>query len=224
MRAALVLFLTGGVSGCVQLEPSGHPLVPVPVSGSREAPAPPSEPEIPQGSFDFEAEDRRDLPPGGVTDPVALQARMLGVPLSEVQAPSSSPASSPAATATTATTATAATAAAAAAATTAAGGAPAHRLASPVWDPTKPLADTSFGVRVVATLLEIQPPRAVIALPDGSEQVVQPGTMLTEHSMVILAIGQDAVQIARILPRGFYAAVETETIRSLYPGAAPAER
>lgn len=87
----------------------------------------------------------------------------------------------------------------------------------PVWDPSKPLADVSFGVRVVATLLDLQPPRAVLGLPDGSEEVVRPGTMLPEHGLVVLAIGRDAVQLARITPEGFHASVQTDTIRALYP-------
>jgi hypothetical protein len=56
----------------------------------------------------------------------------------------------------------------------------------------------------------------MIALPDGQEIVVQPGQMLPEHHLVVLAIGRDAMQVARITPQGFYAKVETETVASLF--------
>jgi hypothetical protein len=72
-------------------------------------------------------------------------------------------------------------------------------------------------VRVLATLLDIQPPRAILGLPDGAEQVVQPGAMLPEQGLVVLAIGRDAVQLAKVTPQGFYAAVRTETVQALYP-------
>lgn len=93
----------------------------------------------------------------------------------------------------------------------------APRADAPIWDPSKPLSDASFGVRVVATLLELTPPRAVLGLPNGDELVVRPGTMLEPHGLVVLAIGRDAVQIAKITPQGFHASVTTETIRALYP-------
>ncbi|MBX2796957.1 MAG: hypothetical protein KTR31_04785 [Myxococcales bacterium] len=88
----------------------------------------------------------------------------------------------------------------------------------PVWDPTKPLSDASFGIRVVATLLELQPPRAVLGLSDGTEHVVTPGAMLESEGLLVLAIGRDAVQIAKITPQGFHASVQTETVRTLYAG------
>jgi hypothetical protein len=74
----------------------------------------------------------------------------------------------------------------------------------------------SWGVSLLATLLDVQPPRAVIALPDGSERVVQPGALLPEHRLVVLAIGRDAVQIAHIEPMGWNSRVQTSTLRSLF--------
>jgi hypothetical protein len=88
-----------------------------------------------------------------------------------------------------------------------------------VWDPTQPPPGMSFGVRLLAVILDVQPPRAVIGLPDGREEVVQPGALLPEIGLVVLAIGRDAVQVAHVTPQGFYAKVETETIRALYPSA-----
>jgi hypothetical protein len=88
-----------------------------------------------------------------------------------------------------------------------------------LWDPNVPLPDTSFGVRLMAVLLDVQPPRAVLGMPDGREIVVQPGALLPEQGVVVLAIGRDAVQIAHVTPQGFYAKVETETLRALYPSS-----
>ena len=34
---------------------------------------------------------------------------------------------------------------------------------------------------------------------------------------MVLAIGRDAVQIAKVTPAGFYARVQTDTVRALYP-------
>jgi len=88
-----------------------------------------------------------------------------------------------------------------------------------LWDPNMPLPDTSFGVRLMAVLLDVQPPRAVLGMPDGREIVVQPGALLPDQGVVVLAIGRDAVQIAHVTPQGFYARVETETLRALYPSS-----
>jgi hypothetical protein len=98
--------------------------------------------------------------------------------------------------------------------------APTPGLPVPVWDPSIPIPEATFGVRVLATLLDMQPPRAVLGLPDGAERVVQPGAMLPDQGLVVLAIGRDAVQLAKVTPQGFYAAVRTETVQALYPGAA----
>jgi hypothetical protein len=92
--------------------------------------------------------------------------------------------------------------------------------AAPVWDPSVPIPDVSFGIRVIAVVTDVQPPRAMIALPDGREQVVSPGAMLPEIGVVVLAIGRNAVQIARVTPNGFYARVDTDTIAVLAPPSA----
>jgi hypothetical protein len=201
------------VVACEPMPPSGDVLAPAPVSAPAPAAAP--VPDVdpapaagapaktgktgksaeagPQGDFDFDAEDRQDAPAGeGEEDPLALQARLLG--LDEVPQPAPA-AEAPAAPAP----------------------APLPGLQAPVWDPTHPLPDASFGVRVLAVLLDMQPPRAVLGLPDGREQVVTPGAMLPAEGLVVLAIGRDAVQVAKITPSGFYARVDTQTVRALYP-------
>lgn len=184
--------------GCVPVEPSGSPLTPVRVTPVERPAAAPAAPDAPQGDFDFEAEDREEEGPAdAAADPLELQARLLGVPVESLRKPAPAPEPAPAA-------------------PVAAG------PAAPVWDPTVPLPDASFGIRILAVLLDIQPPRAVIGLPDGREQVVTPGAMLPTEGLVVLAIGRDAVQIAKVTPQGFYAKVETQTVRALYPGATSA--
>jgi len=94
---------------------------------------------------------------------------------------------------------------------------PPPRPVAPLWDGTGPVEGTgTWGVTLLATLLDVQPPRAVVALPDGTERVVQPGTFLPDHRLVVLAVGRNAVQVAHIEPMGFKSKVETSTLRSLF--------
>ncbi|MCB9689930.1 MAG: hypothetical protein H6738_25100 [Alphaproteobacteria bacterium] len=180
---------------CEPIPSSGRMLEPVRVTGPARAPAAaPAPASGPQGDFDFESEDREGASGEGEQDPIALQARLLGLSPDQVARPAPAPEPAPAPTA------------------------PAlPAVAAPIWDPSRPLPDVQFGVRVLGVLLDLQPPRAIIGLPDGREQVVTPGAMLPAEGLVVLAIGRDAVQVARVTPSGFYARVDTETIRALYP-------
>ena len=81
---------------------------------------------------------------------------------------------------------------------------------------------SGFGVRLVSTLAETQPPRAILGLPDGSERVVQSGDLLPDQKLVILAIGRDAVHVAKVIPDGDRARIEPSTLVPMYRGAAPA--
>lgn len=92
---------------------------------------------------------------------------------------------------------------------------PAADVTVPLWP--QGTAEGSWGVRLVSTVSSAQPPRAILGLPDGAEVVVEPGTLLPEAQLVILAIGQDAVQVAEIVPAGDRARVETQVLRALYP-------
>ena len=204
MRLAVLMCLA---AGCAEMVPSGSLWEPVVVSDAPAAAAPAESavapdvaaaPQTPAPGFDFDAEDRDDDDEaGGATDPAALQAKLLGV---SADALAPAPPQE----------------------------APPRVVVTPVadtipqWDPATVLPQTTFGVRVLATLLDMSPPRAVLGLPDGTEQVVQPGAMLAEQRIVVLAIGRDAVQLAEITPQGFYAAVSTRTVPALYPGAVDA--
>lgn len=85
-----------------------------------------------------------------------------------------------------------------------------------IWSPGTPL-DGGFGVRLVATVRDAQPPRAILGLPDGREAVVTPGTLLPDAGIAVIAIGRDAVQIATITPQGDHARIETQVVQALYP-------
>lgn len=84
-----------------------------------------------------------------------------------------------------------------------------------------PTTLSAWGVRLVSTVIEAQPPRAILATADGKEIVVTPGDMLPDARVLVLAIGRDAVQIAEITPNGDHADVQTKILTSLYPGTPP---
>ncbi|MCA9567009.1 MAG: hypothetical protein KC656_04165 [Myxococcales bacterium] len=90
--------------------------------------------------------------------------------------------------------------------------------ATPVyaWDPaTAPPA--TWGVRLLSTVNSTLPPRAVIGLPDGTEEVVQPGSMLPDHDLVVMAVGRHVIEVAHVVPDGVQARIETRTIQALFP-------
>jgi hypothetical protein len=75
----------------------------------------------------------------------------------------------------------------------------------------------SWGVRLLSTVADAQPPRAILGFADGTETVVTPGTMLPAAHVVVLAIGRDAIQIADVTPEGDHAKVQTQTLTALVP-------
>lgn len=199
MRAFIALALA--LAGCQDI-PSRGILQPAPASSSQQptprptagTPAAPTEGTgTTTGGFDFEGEDRKEEDDllPEDVDEIELQADLLGVDPSQISQPAP-----------------------------AAPQAYIPAMPMPLWEPDHPL-DGGWGLRVVATIHDVQPPRAVIATADGQELVVQPGQMLPNHRLVILAVGHGVVQVARVTPQGFYAKVETETVSSLAPAATP---
>jgi len=194
-----------GLVACKPLPNPGDPLQPVRVTSAAGEPvAEPAEVTGPQGDFDFEGQDRPDGELGGTVDSemsdedlLELQARANGLDPSELSKPGPEPEPTAVPIA-----------------------APLAPVAIPEWDPTQPLPSGSWGVRLLATLHDVQPPRAVIGLPDGEEIVVQPGTFIEAHRLVVIAVGRDVIQLSKVTPQGFYAKVETQTIQSLFPPAA----
>lgn len=198
MRGSAALAMAMMLVGCEQSEPSfGDMFSPVSVDRPAPAPAAPdAAPEpVPDGSFDFAGADRQDEEEDGEgLDDQALQASLFGVDPSQIEEPPPpAPAPAPAAVAPVA----------------------APSVSVPLWEPDAPIGG-SWGLRLLATVHDVQPPRAMIALPDGTELVVQPGQMLPEHKLIVLAVGNEAIQVARVTPQGFYAKVETETVASLF--------
>ena len=74
----------------------------------------------------------------------------------------------------------------------------------------------SWPVRLVRTLPETQPPRAILGLADGREIVVSPGSMVPDQNLVVMAIGKQTAEVARVVPAGDHAVVSPMTLTALY--------
>jgi hypothetical protein len=77
-------------------------------------------------------------------------------------------------------------------------------------------AVSGWPVRLVKTLPETNPPRAILGLPNGEELVVSPGSMVPDHGLVVIAIGPNSAQIAQVTPQGDHAAVSPVTLQTMY--------
>jgi type IV secretory pathway VirB10-like protein len=75
---------------------------------------------------------------------------------------------------------------------------------------------SSWPVRLVSSLPDTQPPRAILGLPDGREVVVTAGSMIPDQGIVVMAIGQERVQLARISASGDHAVIKEESINAQY--------
>jgi len=182
------------LAACEPMPSSGSPLEPVPATRAPRAPAPASaDAELPPDPDSPFVEDQVfDAPPDPDAEPTGADVvfkAQLGNPTVPRAEPEPEPVPA----------------------------APEPPPAAAVWDGQAPPDGAgSWGVSLLATLLDVQPPRAVVALPDGTERVVQPGTFLPEHRLVILAVGRNAVQVAHIEPMGWNSRVQTQTLRSLF--------
>jgi hypothetical protein len=85
--------------------------------------------------------------------------------------------------------------------------------------PDVPPTVPGFGIRLISVVTDVQPPMAVIGLPNGDNVVVKPGQMLPDLHLVVLAIGRTAIQVAEVVPEGFSTRVVTTTVPALYPAA-----
>ena len=77
-------------------------------------------------------------------------------------------------------------------------------------------SSAAWGVRLLGTIPHAQPPRAALGLPDGTEVVVAPGSMLPSVGMVVITVGVDTVQVARVSPAGDHAEVEMVNLVAQY--------
>jgi hypothetical protein len=184
---------------CAELPSTGQPFTPVavgePVSGGAVGLAAAADPAFEIETFKMDSE--------------ALHAAAKGK--DEPKATPAAP-SSPA---------PAAAAEPVAAAPAAATPAPATPAAPPPPAAVTPLAAISpapspWPVRLVMTLPQAQPPRAILGLPGGKEIVVTPGSMVPEEGLVVMSVGRDRVQLARIQPQGDHAAVAELTLTTQY--------
>ncbi len=76
---------------------------------------------------------------------------------------------------------------------------------------------TRWPVRLVSTLPQAQPPRAILGLPSGKEIVVSPGSMLADEGLVVVAITAGQVELAQVEPAGDHAKITPITLSSQYP-------
>lgn len=74
-----------------------------------------------------------------------------------------------------------------------------------------------WPVRLVSTLPQAQPPRAILGLPSGEERVVSPGSILADEGLVVMAVTADRVQLARVEPAGDHARIATIELTAQYP-------
>ena len=186
--------------GCEPMEPSGNPFAPVAVQAVAVAAG-----EGPAGDPRFAEFD----------EPVSYSSEELReMAGGEEEAPGD--AAGARADASSSTRAT--TASSTEAPPTAAGSAP-FTAATATLAPTTmalPSAPLGWAVRLVSTVPAAQPPRAILGLPDGREVVVTPGSMVPEVGLVVLAIGPQAVQLARVQPVGDHATVDAFNLTPLY--------
>ena len=74
----------------------------------------------------------------------------------------------------------------------------------------------AWPVRLVTTVPNASPPRAILGLPDGKEIVVNPGSMVPDFGLVVVAISPGAAELAKIAPAGDHATIESVTLRAQY--------
>ncbi len=186
------------LAACEPMEPSDNPLAPVAVE------APSAGGFQPDPAFDFEPVvlHSEDLAPGAragapAPAPGAAEAGSGGPGAAEAGSGAAPSAAAPAAPA------------------------PASQAVRvPVLSalPAGASATAAWPVRLLTTLDDTQPPRAILGLADGREVVVKPGTMLPDQGIVVMSVGRGQVQIARIAAEGDHATVRDQTLTAQYGG------
>jgi len=74
----------------------------------------------------------------------------------------------------------------------------------------------AWPVRLVRTLPDTFPPRAILGLPDGREIVVTPGSMVPDQGLVVVAIGRETAQLAQVSAQGDHAAIQPLMLSAQY--------
>ena len=80
----------------------------------------------------------------------------------------------------------------------------------------QPFTMGGWPLRLVKTLPDTNPPRAILGLPSGEEIVVSPGRMIPHHQLVVMAIGPQSAELAQITPNGDHANVHTISLQTQY--------
>ena len=190
MQRFLILAL---LCGCEQIEPSGNPLQPAQVTAAQPTAVPVHVVDGAVAVDEPEEEEAftlssEELAPGAEVSPKD--------PPQEAASPASNPAPQ------------------AAAPAEAAAPIPPPAPASTHGWPQQ--LGTAWPVRLVTTVPNASPPRAILGLPDGKEIVVNPGSMVPDLGLVVVAISPGAAELAKIAPAGDHATIESVTLRAQY--------
>ncbi|MDP2309880.1 MAG: hypothetical protein Q8P18_27930 [Pseudomonadota bacterium] len=97
-------------------------------------------------------------------------------------------------------------------------------VAAPVAALAAPAAPAPVGlpslvqwpVRLLSTIPQAQPPRAILGLSSGEERVVSPGSILADQGLVVMAVSTGKVTLARIEPAGDHARIDTIELTAQY--------
>ena len=91
------------------------------------------------------------------------------------------------------------------------------QAAAPELPPAEGLATQAvWGVRLLQTMPSAQPPRAALGLPDGTEIIVSPGSMLPDAGIIVISVSKNKAQLAKVEPQGDHANIETMTLFAQY--------
>lgn len=193
MRLAWILFC---LAGCANMAPSGDPTAPVVVEKPQaEAPTPSPTP----------ATDTK------VEEPFTISSEQLQANAAEAKAEGLPPAG--------AAPASDVTPSEPAADPLASAAPPPEAPPTPVAAPapiSPPLPAAAWPARLVKTVPDAQPPRAILGLPDGKEIVITPGQLLPDLGLVVLGIGPTNAQFAQITPTGDHAQIAPLTLFAQY--------
>lgn len=188
MRARSLLPLLVLAAACEPMEPSGDPFAPAKVAPPAAAPVDPALAFPEEPAVQLSSEEMQGAPGA---EGAAVLAEAAGVDTDALAA--AEPVEEPAA--------------AAAAPAAPAPAAPPVGVPSPV----------QWPVRLVSTIPQAQPPRAVLGLPGGEERVVSPGSILADQGLVVMSVTGDRVQLAKIEAAGDHARIATVELTSQYP-------
>ena len=202
MRTLLLPFF---LMACEQVPPTGNPLQPVDVAPAAATEEPLAGTEGAEDVSAVDAEDAND-------DVFSISSEELAAIVDGTD-PRDVPTEAtdkPVAPETDAETAPAAPAAAAAPPEPTPPPAP---VATPGW-PTP--VTKAWPVRLVTTVPNASPPRAILGLPDGREVVVNPGSMVPDLGIVVVAISPNSAELAKVAPAGDHATIESMTLTAQY--------